>query len=77
MGGFRVCIYMGLDPVIVFSSPQNNLLYQFPIIVSPSIHLDQLTASVHAPRVFFFFFWRDRRLSSAHTQSVTNRLTLT
>ena len=56
MGGFRVCIYMGLDPVIVFSSPQNNLLYQFPIIVSPSIHLDQLTASVHAPSFFFFFF---------------------
>jgi hypothetical protein len=46
--GVRVCIYTGFF-LIVFSSPQNHLVYQFSRRLRVSVINDQLTLILHTP----------------------------
>jgi hypothetical protein len=46
--GVRVCIYTGFF-LIVFSSPQNHLVYQFSRRLRVSVINDQLTLTAHTP----------------------------
>ena len=49
MGGFRVCIYMGFSPHCIFVTSKIIYCINSHLTIVSFIHLDQLTASVHAP----------------------------